>query len=330
MLTKARKRKFAPRPSPESGPAFSHHRQTRKGANTGLRSSKRKAPRQGRGLYTYWEDTTDEDESRPEAKSPAMDGGFWSPRERAPPAAGLRDWARQPHERSSPQGWSAYRGLTAGEHRSTVKNAEASGAIHFISHNRARTGTPQAQEPMRAHRQRHNYTHHQQHSHEHRQRNEATQQPARQGQRTGNEAAKNDADAAFRAAEQDYLSVCRNEPMSKTERDHKLQRYRRMKASRRDGDGGAPARGSWIPGDPLFKSTSGTRTRQHAPVEGALGRNKRDARRAYPNYDFPVPDEAEGSANDAGAHKTGRRRNGRHGQHGRPDRPGSGQGRRAD
>ncbi len=59
--------------------------------------------------------------------------------------------------------------------------------------------------------------------------------------------------------------------MSKKDRDHKIQRYREMVASRLDGDDGAPARGSWIPGDPLLNSTSGTRTRQHAAVEGALG-----------------------------------------------------------
>ena len=199
MLTRARKWKFAPRSSPESGPAFSHHRQTRKGTNTGLRSSKRKAPRQGCGLYTYWEDATDVDETRPEAKSPVMEGGFWSPRERASPAAGL-NWASQSHGRTSPQGWSAYRGPTEGEHRSTATNTETNGAVPFMSYHRARTGTPQAQQPMRAHRQRRNYTHHQQHGNEHRQRHEATQQPARQGQRNGNEAANNDTDAAFRVA----------------------------------------------------------------------------------------------------------------------------------
>jgi hypothetical protein len=250
-----------------------------------------------------------------------MEGGFWSPRERAPSAAGLRDWASQSHERTSPQGWSAYRGPTEGEDRSTVTNTEANGAVPFISYHQARTGTPQAQQPMRAHRQRRSYTHHQQHGNEHRQRNEATQQPARQGQRIGNEAAKTDTDAAFRLAEQDFLSVCRNETMSKKERDHKLQRYREMVASRLDGDAGAPARGPWIPGDPLFNSTSGTRTRQHAPVEGALGRNTRNSRRAYPNQDFSVPTEAEGSSNDAGAHRSGRRRNARHGQHGCPRSP---------
>lgn len=315
MLTKARKRKFAPRSSPESGPASSHHRQTRKGTNTGLRNSKRKAPRPGRGLYTYWEDATDEDESRPEAKSPVMEGGFWSHRERASPAAGLRNWASQSRERTSPQGWSAYRGSTEGEDRSTVTNTEASGAIPFMSYRRARTGTPQAQQPMRAHRQRRSYTHHQQHGNEHRQRNEATQQPARQGQCNGNEAANNGTDAAFRLAEQDYLSVCRNEPMSKKERDHKLQRHLKKKASQLDGDDGAPARGSWIPGDPLFNSTSGTRTRQHAPVEGALGRNTRNSRRAFRNEDFSVPTEAEGSSNDAGAHRSRRRRTGRYRQY---------------
>jgi len=340
-LTRARKRKSAPSSSPEHRPAFRRDRQAGRCTNTGLPSTKGKAPRQGRKRHPRREDTMNADAEDFESKSPVRESRFWPQGERATPAAGLKHWARQFHERISPQGWSAYQAQTEGQHQRTGEVREVNGAVPPMSHCRARVSTFQGQQPMRAHPQQRSYTHHQQHDNEHRQRNETTQQPGRQGQRNANEGANNHAET-----EQVYMSQSQHGRIPQAGREsvpasirqeqaRDASRYSAMmnsNASQLPGDSiGRPAHGSRLPGNPRFESTPGHRIRRPVQEEGYLRRNSRNARRFHENGISPIPEEFGRAPIDSGARRSGGRRGGRQGGQDRPPRlPDSGRSRRAN
>lgn len=319
ILTITRKWKYTPSPPPDYDAACHHLQRARRGVSTELPAAKRNAPRRGRPRYRGWEDVINEDDDWPESDVSAREGWVWSGSGWVN-AAAFAKRANLSHERRRPQGGPSHEAHADEQQHRTDETLEARNFGSRMFNGPAQDDIAHQRHQPRAHRQRRSSTHHQQRGNEHRQRPEATQQPARQGQRNGNDNTTNDAKAKFRIAQQAYFLLQRHglvppvgrEPTraaTRQEADRVARRYWAIVASkppqRLADDIEPPVYESWVP---LSENVSGIRSGRQGQVEGYLGTNARNARRSHGNNATPIKEEPEHSSDGSGGHGSSGRR----------------------